>query len=146
MANATVTVNSNSFTESNMDPELRTTINELLLSNNCIPQIHATLLHEAQASGFVEQIRNRAHDLLRTGKATTFTECMEQIMAHVKIEGIDADATSTNGASKDASKATEHAEKLVVPRSVVKEGFDAIAKQLDPYLGFGDQGEGTTAS
>lgn len=128
------------FTNSTLDPGLRSTINELLLNNNCVPAIHATLLHECQASGFVEQIRVRAMDLLRTGKVTSFSDCLEQIMASVKLETEDGDTT---GSTTNGTTGAEGDEAIVVPKRVVKEGREALMGALEPYLEFSDKTSGS---
>ncbi|MCJ1247347.1 hypothetical protein MMC30_004561 [Trapelia coarctata] len=67
-----------------LTPPLRHRLNSALLSLNAIPHLQAALTHEAQASGWLDAIRARVYELLRSGECTTYAEVMAAIMQEVK--------------------------------------------------------------
>ncbi|MCJ1433289.1 hypothetical protein MMC27_002648 [Xylographa pallens] len=67
-----------------LTPPLRSQLNAALLATTAIPTIHSTLLHECQASGWLDLIKARVLDLLRSGECATYGEVMAVVLQEMK--------------------------------------------------------------
>ena len=137
-----------------INPTLRSQINHALLSHNAIPALQASLLHECQASGWLEQVRARVLELLRNGECTTFGEVMLVIMEEVKGGNADAafskkERTQANGVNGrkeinvEAMSRGRNSEgrDLRVPNKVIEEGVKIVRGVLDQVVDIGDDRE-----
>ncbi|MCJ1413385.1 hypothetical protein MMC19_007490 [Ptychographa xylographoides] len=124
-----------------LDPSLRTKINSALLEKNAIPTIHASLLHECQASGWLDRIKARIYDLLRSGECASYGEVMAVVMGEMKGGERDrafevkrengVKENGVNGTGKANGISNEEGEGMRVPVRVVEEGVKIVRGVLD---------------
>ena len=137
-----------------LNPALRTQINSALLSHNAIPALHASLLHECQASGWLEQIRARVLELLRNGECVTFGEVMQVVMEETKggnaggafMTKEKAEINGINGKKEVNGKARGRESRgglmdLSVPAKVVEEGVKIVRGVLEQVVDIGEDEE-----
>lgn len=122
-------------TNPELTTSLRSQINTSLLSSGAIPTIHASLLHECQATGWLELIKARVLDLLRSGECVSYGEVLSVVMREIKGNGncdgegaFDVKNENGNGLTNGDAQTKES---LRVPRTVVEVGTRLVRDALD---------------
>ena len=118
--------------------ELRSLISQHLLDTGTIANFHATLLHHAQASGWIDALKQRSLELLRSGDCSTYGDVMKAIMeeAKSKQQGTMANGVTgdkRNGAGKNGLAGIVGGPKtdVKIPEVVTERGFEALRKTLE---------------
>lgn len=103
----------------------------------------------ASAENWTDLIKKRCQELLRSGEAQTFDECLVKILADVRADTLAATSTSNttskkangvngglvngngvNGVSKEIGRG-EGGKSLAVPKKVVEEGLKVTRECLE---------------
>ena len=119
--------------------ELKSQISHHLLETGTINAIHAALLHQAQASGWTDALKQRSLELLRSGKHT-YGDVMKSIMEEARGKAPDQlanglDGEKRNGVSKNGTTINGDARTDVkIPDIVVERGMDALKKILESIV------------
>lgn len=122
---------------SNLPPNLRSSINNALVSHNAIPAIQTALLNECQSSGFVTALRARVLELLRSGQCTSYGDIMATVMAELKANAIqDGSGPFVNGGTVMVGEeingsGTVDSGQLKVPARVIEEGVKVVRGALE---------------
>ncbi|MCJ1354722.1 MAG: hypothetical protein MMC33_004711 [Icmadophila ericetorum] len=115
----------------NLTPPLRTQIHQILLSTNAISTIHLALLQECQSSGWLEAIRRRALELLRSGECGSFEEVMDAVLREAR--GKNVNGVISNGT------AVEEKTNVKIPETVTAEGVKIVKGVLEEMLDVGEE-------
>ena len=120
-----------------MSKELQSQVSQHLLDTGTINAFHAVLLHQAQASGWIDALKQRSLELLRSGQCTTYGEVMKSIMEEARGK---TQSQLTNGLGGDKRNGTAKGGGIVggdtktdvkIPEVVVEKGLDALKKTLE---------------
>ncbi|KAJ2899045.1 hypothetical protein MKZ38_003446 [Zalerion maritima] len=87
-----------SYSNATQDPDLRSQVNQLLLSNGDASKIQDHLLHslDSHPTNWPQTVQAHALSLLRSGEFTTFPALLRRVLDDIKQETQNA-ATSKNG-------------------------------------------------
>ncbi|KXJ94334.1 hypothetical protein Micbo1qcDRAFT_202216 [Microdochium bolleyi] len=154
---AKVPASAANHTPATLDPDLRSQINTLLISDGHIVKIQERLLHtlNSDSSNWPTAVQAHAMSLLRSGEVTTFPQLIRRVLEDVRHEtataassssssgdaaGADG-STTTNGATNGAGRANGSTNgtadgsggpgNLAVPASVVEEVLKVTRESLD---------------
>ncbi|KAG9239032.1 hypothetical protein BJ875DRAFT_491877 [Amylocarpus encephaloides] len=130
------------YTPTTQDPDLRSSINMVLLREGHVPKISETLLHALNTSStnWPTLIQNHALTLLRSGDVHTFPELMTRVLDDIRADSIVArkaeeKGASTNGEKKDGGTKEKgrggNGESLALPKGVVDEGVRITRECLE---------------
>ncbi|PKS10064.1 hypothetical protein jhhlp_004689 [Lomentospora prolificans] len=131
------------YTQATIDPELRSTINGLLLQEGHVRRIQDRLIHtlNAHQANWPTNIQNHALQLLRSGEVTSFPALLRRVLEDVRQDTQlgKSGETSTNGADSKANgdankKAVNGADQmpnLAVPQAVVDEALQITRECLE---------------
>ena len=121
-----------------LPPSLLTTINTHLLTHtpSTLTTLHNTLLHECQASGWLEAVRLRARELLRSGECASYEEVLWKIIAEAKgkkekekeKDGVNGNG---NGGGNNGNKTD-----VRIPEELVREGVRIVKGALEEIIEF----------
>ncbi|MCJ1393535.1 hypothetical protein MMC18_006410 [Xylographa bjoerkii] len=117
---------------------LRSQLNAALLSTSAIPTIHAALLHECQASGWLDLIKARVLDLLRSGECVSYGEVMAVVLREMKgngrMDGEGSFAVKKENGVNGVNGAGSGKGALRVPERVVEEGVRVVRGCLEEVV------------
>ena len=146
---------------------LRTDITNALLATSTIPTLQTMLLAECHEIGWLDTVRERALQLIRTGECVTYGEVMGKVVGEAKVwgtaderdgklvNGIQHSATGKsgverngaaknginsaikNGVGKEVGKDTKA--DVRVPDKVVREGVRVVKAALDKVVKIEEQ-------
>ncbi|KAK4639153.1 hypothetical protein QC761_705600 [Podospora bellae-mahoneyi] len=74
------------YTPATLDPELRSSINGILIKEGHVAKIQEILLHtlHANPTNWPTLVENHARDLLRSGEVTTFPVLLKRVMDDIR--------------------------------------------------------------
>lgn len=91
-----------------LTPEIRSALLTALMSSSAIPKIHTTLLSSCQSTGWLDAVRERALQLLRSGECTSYREIMAVLRDEVRAPLPQAnEAGGGGGGQEDGNNAGE---------------------------------------
>lgn len=87
-----------------LTPDLRVRLISGLLSSGAIQNLNSTLLSSCQVTGWLDAVRDRAIQLLRSGECSTYEQVMAALQEESKGRGIEKTAAEkrANGYSNRA--------------------------------------------
>lgn len=133
----------------NVSDELRNSIYSHLLSGTGIRNIEATLTHELQRSGFLDNLTQYVTQLVRSGEATTVPEIMAKVREKMDLtrapftgqsnsssETATTTTATTNGAvngvnGASALNGTNGDIDLRIPTRAITQGVKTVREELD---------------
>ncbi|KAH8169732.1 hypothetical protein LIA77_10276 [Sarocladium implicatum] len=137
------------YTPATLDPDLRSSINTLLLKDGHIATIQESLLHalNSNSTNWPTTIQSHALTLLRSGEVTSFPALLRRVLDDI--------AEETNPATKNGGKATngDNSKKvngassdgkvsLAVPDAVVQEALKVTRESLETVCEIDENGVG----
>lgn len=99
-------------------PATQSQLTTALVDHGSIPIIQNALLHELQASGWSQNLRNHVTQLMRSGECTKYDDLMDRILDQA-LSGLDADSSDTDAAS------------LAIPPQAITQAIKVVKKELD---------------
>lgn len=122
----------------NLSHETRNELYSALLSGTGILNIEATLTHELQRSGWIDNLKQYITQLLRTGEATTVDQIMAKVREKTGLEALASahlnGAATTNGINGvngvNGHEAAEGVD-LKIPTQALTEGSKTIRRELE---------------
>lgn len=101
-------------------PATQTQLTTALVDHGSIPIIQNALLHELQASGWTQNLRNHVTQLMRSGECTKYDDLMDRILDQALA---DLDADKLAGGDDEAS--------LAIPARAITQAVKVVKKELD---------------
>ncbi|KAK2070078.1 hypothetical protein P8C59_004608 [Phyllachora maydis] len=147
-----------SYTQATLDPDLRSKINTLLLTEGHVTKIQDHLLHalHAHPTNWPTAVQSHALSLLRSGEASTFPTLLRRVMDDVRqatterrdaaatgsgssANGVRNGADATNGTAPAAAAGTTPGA-LALPLPVEEELLKVTRECLDQVCELTDGG------
>ena len=124
---------------------LRFEITSALLSNSAIPDIQTTLYDASRESGWIDAVRERAKQLISSGKATSPQEVIGLLVKEAwegsnnrpTIQGGLARRQQPGSDSQGASGLPEQAVSVRFPIQAVKQGKGVVRNALEDFVDVG---------
>lgn len=130
------------YTQATIDPELRSTLNGLLLQEGHVRRIQERLVHtlNANEANWPTNIQNHALHLLRSGEVTSFPVLMRRVLEDVrqdtqqgkgKGEANGSDSKSNGDGGKKAVNGADQKPNLALPQAVIDEAVKITRECLE---------------
>ncbi|KAI6779029.1 uncharacterized protein J7T54_004525 [Emericellopsis cladophorae] len=128
-----------SYSNGVLDPDMRSQINTILLSDGHATKIQEALLHSLHASpsNWPTTLRSHALSLLRSGEISTYPELLRRVLSDVRAESDVSvhPVSNTNGTNGDKSKQAKGPSgdkvSLAIPQYVIDEALRVTRESLE---------------
>lgn len=115
---------------------LRTATTTALVAASAIPTLHSALTCACQETRWLDAVRERSLQLLRSGECVTYGEVMGRILREAR--GVDDSGVEDGeGGGKEEKKVD-----VRVPEGVVREGVRVVREALEAVVVVEGEGEG----